>query len=80
MGQMIFVNEDEYNEYRGKAKYFELLATELEQAADSLYPEMPYWTDTGNCFDVAEAQLMEMRWELERKRRPWKKKIKDALI
>jgi hypothetical protein len=52
----------------------------LEQAADSLYPEMPYWTDTGNCFDVAEAQLMEMRWELERKRRPWKKKIKDALI
>lgn len=73
MGQMIVVEESEYNKLKRDSEICKELIEEINKKAKELYPNIPYWIDTGSNVDVAFVQLEEMKQEIINKRKSfWK--------
>ena len=72
MGQMIVVDEDEYNEIKRNSRICVGLIKEIAELANELYPNVPYWTDCGTNAEVAFFQISEMAREIKKRRRKWK--------
>lgn len=57
MGQLVIVDEEEYQNLKIKANWYNLISDEIDYFANELYPDAPYWTDCGSGIDVANQQL-----------------------
>lgn len=71
MSQMIVVDEDEYNVLKENSNICIALIKEIDDIANELYPNVPYWTDCGSNADVAFFQINEMKREINRIRKGW---------
>lgn len=71
MGQMIVVDEDEYNLLKANSGICIELIKEIDKIANELYPKVPYWIDSGSNADVAFIQINEMAREIKKRRKRW---------
>lgn len=69
MGQMIVVEENEYLTFKAHSSILIELIKEINEYANELYPNVPYWCDTGTNADVAFIQVDNMRNEIIRRRK-----------
>ena len=76
MGQMVFIDEDELNEYKKYAKYFKYCAEIAERAYNNIYTDREIWLDTGTNAQVTLVILETMYADLLLKKKMKRRKRK----
>lgn len=69
MGQMVFIDEDELNQYKMCAKYFEYCMEIADRADNDIYTDREVWLDTGTNAQVTLEILETMYRDLLKKKR-----------
>ena len=64
MGQMVFIDEDELNEYKRDAMYFKYCMEIADRADKNIYPDREIWLDTGTNAQVTLVILETMYADL----------------
>ena len=76
MGQMIFIDEDELNEYKKDAIYFKYCMEIADRANNIIYPNREIWLDTGTNAQVTLVILETMYADLLLKKKMKRRKRK----
>lgn len=79
MSQMIFVDEEEYKNFKSLANICCELIEDIDNEASNLYPDVKYWLDTGTNADVAFIQFHKMVYEIKKYRKYRNKKILNKI-
>lgn len=74
MGQMIFIDEEELNQYKICAKYFEYCAEIAYRADKDIYTNRKIWLDTGTNAQVTLEILETMYHDLLKKNKKRRKR------
>ena len=74
MGQMVFIDEDELNEYKKYATYFKYCMEIADRADNIIYPDREIWLDTGTNAQVTLVILETMYADLLKKKRKGRKR------
>lgn len=74
MGQMIFIDEEELNQYKICAKYFEYCAEIADRADKDIYTNREIWLDTGTNAQVTLEILETMYHDLLKKNKKRRKR------
>ena len=74
MGQMIFIDEEELNQYKRYAKYFEYCAEIADRADKDIYTNREIWLDTGTNAQVTLEILETMYHDLLKKNKKRRKR------
>ena len=69
MGQMVLIDEDELNEYKKDAMYFEYCAEIANRAYNNIYTNREIWLDIGTDAQVTLEILETMYRDLLKKKR-----------
>ena len=73
---MVFIDEDELNQYKICAKYFEYCAEIADRANNIIYPDREIWLDTGTNAQVTLVILETMYADLLLKKKMKRRKRK----
>lgn len=60
MGQMVLIDEEELNNYKMKAAWWDDIATYIEKCANKDY-DYAYWADTGNQHTIVKCMFDKYR-------------------
>lgn len=74
MGQMVFIDEDELNQYKIYAKYFKYCAEIAYRADKDIYTDREIWLDTGTNAQVTLEILETMYCDLLKKNKKRRKR------